>query len=599
MRRVSVLDVFSFVWSYWRQFPLRFWSIVAGVFLAVALEIQVPALAAGLLTSVERFADSGDRQGLASAWEALGWLVGLYVSVLIVQQGYIRIWLGFAAEIMQKLVLDGFHRVQRFSTDWHTNHFAGSTVRKVTRGMWAYDSLADIVVTDLGPPLLLLGGFSVAMFLREPVLGAAYTLAVIIFLVVSVAISLAYVDPANVVSNELDTEVGGALADSVTCNTVVKSFGAECREDARLDEVTGRWRRSAVRAWRRSMDAAAAQSLMLAGLLATLLGVVLWLFQAGRAGLADVVYVLTAYFVIRGHLHAVGWQVRNLQRAVNELEDLVDFSRTPPQVADAPDASALEAGPGRICFEEATFRYENQPEATFDGLSVRVAAREKVALVGESGAGKTTFVKLLQRLYDLEAGRIAIDGQDIAAVSQESLREAIALVPQEPILFHRSLAENISYGRPGSTREEIVRAARQAHAHEFISRLAAGYDTLVGERGIKLSGGERQRVAIARAILTNAPILILDEATSSLDSITERLIQDAIRNLMEGRTAILIAHRLSTIRRADRILVFAAGEIVEEGSHDDLMARPGGHYRRMFDMQTLGFVDDLAAREAG
>jgi len=268
-------------------------------------------------------------------------------------------------------------------------------------------------------------------------------------------------------------------------------------------------------------------------------------------------------------------------------------------VADAPDASALEAGPGRICFEEATFRYENQPEATFDGLSVRVAAREKVALVGESGAGKTTFVKLLQRLYDLEAGRIAIDGQDIAAVSQESLREAIALVPQEPILFHRSLAENISYGRPGSTREEIVRAARQAHAHEFISRLAAGYDTLVGERGIKLSGGERQRVAIARAILTNAPILILDEATSSLDSITERLIQDAIRNLMEGRTAILIAHRLSTIRRADRILVFAAGEIVEEGSHDDLMARPGGHYRRMFDMQTLGFVDDLAAREAG
>ena len=204
---------------------------------------------------------------------------------------------------------------------------------------------------------------------------------------------------------------------------------------------------------------------------------------------------------------------------------------------------------------------------------------------------------LVQRLYDVQAGTIRIDGQDIARVTQDSLRRAIALVPQEPILFHRTLEENIRYARPEATRDEVVAAARQAHAHEFIERLQAGYETLVGERGIKLSGGERQRVALARAILADAPILILDEATSSLDSITEHWIQDAIRTLIEGRTAILIAHRLSTIRRVDRILVFEAGRIVEQGTHDALMANPRGHYRRMFDMQTLGFIDteDAAA----
>ncbi len=211
--------------------------------------------------------------------------------------------------------------------------------------------------------------------------------------------------------------------------------------------------------------------------------------------------------------------------------------------------------------------------------------------MGESGSGKTTFVKLLQRLYDLDSGRILVDGQNIAQVTQESLRERVALVPQEPILFHRTLAENIAYAKPSATHDEIVTAARKAHAHEFIERLEQGYDTLVGERGIKLSGGERQRVAIARAILADCPILILDEATSSLDSVTESLIQDGISNLMEGRTAILVAHRLSTIRSVDRILVFSAGEIVESGSHRELMANASGHCRRMYDMQVLGSLD--------
>jgi ATP-binding cassette subfamily B protein len=219
-------------------------------------------------------------------------------------------------------------------------------------------------------------------------------------------------------------------------------------------------------------------------------------------------------------------------------------------------------------------------------MNVRIAPGERIGLVGHSGSGKTTFVKLIQRLYDVTSGRIVIDGQSIAQATQESLRSQIAIVQQEPILFHRSLAENIAYARPEASRAQIERAARLANAHEFIVGLPRGYETLVGERGVKLSGGERQRVALARAFLADAPVLILDEATSSLDSESEALIQEAMSRLMSGRTSIVIAHRLSTVRAMDRILVFEHGRIVEEGDHEALLRRPHGHYRRLFERQS-------------
>jgi ATP-binding cassette subfamily B protein len=236
-----------------------------------------------------------------------------------------------------------------------------------------------------------------------------------------------------------------------------------------------------------------------------------------------------------------------------------------------------------------TFHYGGHRAPLYDGLSVEIRAGERVGLVGRSGSGKTTFVKLVQRLYDVSGGRILIDGQDIADATQQSLRSQIAIVQQDPILFHRSLAENIAYGRPGASWAAIEQAARLANAHEFILRLPKGYGTLVGERGVKLSGGERQRVALARAFLADAPILILDEATSSLDSESEALIQQAMERLMKGRTSIVIAHRLSTVRSLDRILVFDRGEIVEQGTHASLANRPGGIYRGLFERQATEF----------
>ena len=244
---------------------------------------------------------------------------------------------------------------------------------------------------------------------------------------------------------------------------------------------------------------------------------------------------------------------------------------------------------GEVVFDNITYIYENNNQKVFDNFSLKINAGDKVALVGSSGAGKSTFVRLLMRLFNLEEGRILIDGVDIASISQKNLREEIGFVPQDPVLFHRTLMENIRYGKRDATDEEVKRAAGLAHCDEFIANLPKGYDTYVGERGIKLSGGERQRVAIARAILKNAPILVLDEATSALDSESEMLIQDALHNLIEGKTVIVIAHRLSTIKGMNRIIVIHNGKIIEDGTHNELVEIEGGTYKKLWNIQAGGF----------
>ncbi|MCP4006838.1 MAG: ABC transporter ATP-binding protein [bacterium] len=595
--RTSVLEVLSFVWGYWRSVPLRSAGMLAGTSLGVLLEVQIPRVSAELVVATEKhLSGSGSPE---AAWRTAGILVLVFATVFLVKQLYLRNWMYLASQVMQKLVSDGFRQVQRFSLAWHSNHFSGSTQRKITRGMWAYDSLADTLVIDLGPALGLMVGFAVAMLIKDPALGLYFGTAVVIFVAISIALSLKYVAPANQLSNDADTQVGGALADAITCNSVVKSFGAEEREDERFDQTSQTWRLESRRAWLRSMDAGAAQSLMLLLLLGGLLGLVLLRPGSGEARIEGAVYVIATYLVVHSYLRNIGWQVRNAQRAINELDDLVAIFATEPQVDDVPGAAGFRPGTGSIRFENVSFGYGNQPRAVFQSLAVEIRPGEKLALVGESGSGKSTFAKLLQRLYDVDGGRVIVDDQDVSQVTQESLRRAISVVPQEPILFHRSLADNIGYARAQASRTQVIEAARRAHAHEFIVGLESGYDTLVGERGVKLSGGERQRVAIARAILADAPILVLDEATSSLDSITEQLIQDALTALMEKRTAVVIAHRLSTIRQVDRILVFDRGWIVEEGSHEELVRRPGGHYRRLVEMQTFGIASEPPEAETG
>ena len=444
--------------------------------------------------------------------------------------------------------------------------------------------------------MLVLAGCPLILGLRWTSMGLLVAGGALAYVAISVGMSLGYVAPAARLSNAQDTRIGGALADAITCNTAVKSFGAEVREDARLSTVLHKWGRRTERHWVFGTNSNGVQMSVLLALRLLVIGSALWMWWCGRATPGDVTFVLTSYFIVHGYLRDVGQHIANLQRGVNEMEEMVEFESLSLGVSDRADAEPLRVRAGEVVFDQVTFRYGMQTAPLFRDFNVRIAAGERVGLVGHSGSGKSSFVKLLHRLYDVSAGRVLVDGQDVAHVTQDSLRAQLALVPQEPILFHRSLAENIAYGRPGAKPWEIEEAARLANAHDFICRQAKGYATLVGERGVKLSGGERQRVALARAFLANAPVLVLDEATSSLDSESEALIQEAMERLMAGRTAIVIAHRLSTVRMLDRILVFDAGEIVEEGRHDDLVRRRDGIYRRLFEKQALGL---LAGDEAG
>ena len=586
-RPTAIRVVIPFVFRHWLNQPVRAMIVAGGLLGATAADLFMPLFSGHLVDALTKGA--ADPAAQRAAWVAFGAIVALGLASMILRLIGLHAIVPFTLRIMSDVSRDAFMRVQRFSTDWHANSFAGSTVRKVTRGMWALDVLNDTILMALLPSLAVLVGSMILLGLHWTSLGAVIAVGALVYVSMTVWFSTRFIAPAARVSNAWDTRVGDTLADALTCNAVVKSFGAEAREDSRLARVIARWRRRVRRTWLRYNYTSTAQLAVLLCLRGSVIGGALLLWIAGRATPGDVTYVLTSYYIIHAYLRDVGMHINNLQRSVNDMDELVAIHDEPIGIADAADAKAIDIQGGRIVFDGVTFHYGGHREPLYDGLSVDIRAGERVGLVGRSGSGKTTFVKLVQRLHDVSGGRILIDGQDIAHATQHSLRSQIAIVQQDPILFHRSLAENIAYGRPGASMAAIEQAARLANAHEFILRLPKGYGTLVGERGVKLSGGERQRVALARAFLADAPVLILDEATSSLDSESEALIQQAMERLMKGRTSIVIAHRLSTVRSLDRILVFDRGEIVEQGTHAALANRPGGIYRGLFERQATEF----------
>jgi ATP-binding cassette subfamily B protein len=592
-RPAAIRVVLPFVFRHWLNQPVVAATVAGGLLGATVADLFMPVFSGHLVDAMTLGA--ADPAARFAALVAFGAIVALGLASMILRLIGLQAIVPFTLRIMSDVSREAFMRVQRFSTDWHANSFAGSTVRKITRGMWALDLLNDTILMALLPSLLVLLGSMVLVGLHWPSLGLVIAAGAAVYIPMVVLFSTRYIAPAARISNAWDTKVGGTLADALTCNAVVKSFGAEAREDNRLARVISRWRVRVRRAWLRYNYTAAAQLTVLLGLRASVIGGAVLLWIAGRASPGDVTYVLTSYYIIHAYLRDIGMHINNLQRSVNDMEELVAIHDEAIGIADVAGAQPIDIQGGCIVFDDVTFHYGGHPAPLYDGLSVDIRAGERVGLVGRSGSGKTTFVKLVQRLYDVSGGKILIDGQDIAKATQQSLRSQIAIVQQDPILFHRSLAENIAYGRPGASMAAIEQAARLANAHEFILRLPKGYGTLVGERGVKLSGGERQRVALARAFLADAPVLILDEATSSLDSESEALIQQAMERLMKGRTSIVIAHRLSTVRSLDRILVFDRGEIVEQGNHAALAGRAGGIYRGLFELQVTEFASVSAA----
>lgn len=586
-RADALRSVLGFTIRGWASERRLVWLLTVTITLATLADIFIPFYAGRLIDAITAAeTDAGSRSaGIEAGVYALVAMAALGLANVVLRHVAWGAVVPLTLGIMSRVQASTFARVQHFSTDWHANAFAGSTVRKISRGMWALDTLHDTLLLALLPSAVVLVGTVALLGWQWPVMGLAMALGASAYVAMTLLLSTHYIAPAARVSNRLDTAMGGVLADAVSCNAVVKAFGAEVREEARLSEATQRWRERTRITWLRHTYSGTAQILVLWVIRIGIAGVALSLWARGQATPGDVTYVLTTYFVLHGYLRDIGMHINALQRGVNEMEELVDLHDERLGIADRAGAPDIAVTKGEIRFDQVTFRYGGHATPLYDGLDVTIRAGTRVGLVGPSGSGKTTFVKLVQRLYDVTDGRILVDGQDIGGVTQGSLRRQIAIVPQESILFHRSLADNIAYARPGASMAEIVRAAELANAHGFIGRLPHGYETMVGERGVKLSGGERQRVALARAFLADAPVLILDEATSSLDSESEALIQDASDRLMVGRTSLVIAHRFSTVRTLDRILVFDHGRIVEDGDHVSLMRRWDGIYRRLSERQ--------------
>jgi ATP-binding cassette subfamily B protein len=389
--------------------------------------------------------------------------------------------------------------------------------------------------------------------------------------------------------SEAETATSGLLADTVSNNFNIKLFNGYIYESeayGNLSEVLHKIRKFT---WDMGAVFYGAQSFLMLvfEILIYYLAVRWW--QRDLLTVGDFVLIQSYLFSAVMMVWDFGRIMTRVYERLAEAEEMTEILSLPHGVVDNPKAKKLKIKSGGIRFEEVGFRYEEGEKVVKD-FNLEVKPGQMVALVGLSGSGKSTLAKLLLRLYDVDEGRILVDGQNIAKVSQESLRKNISLVPQDPILFHRSLMENIRYGRFEASDKEVIGAAKLAYCDGFISKLKDGYQSMVGDRGIKLSGGERQRVAIARAILKNSPILVLDEATSSLDSESEKYIQKSLNNLMKGKTVIVIAHRLSTIKRADRIVVISDKKIVEDGNHNQLIKAKSGIYKKLWKIQVGGFI---------
>ena len=498
-----------------------------------------------------------------------------------------------------KLEMNGNYHLARLCFDtlsnqsmtFHTSRFGGSLISQTSRFMGGYTALVDVVVYSLIPTV------AAVVCTLATLVPVAPLFVLILFVLLTVYVVAAYfmynkILPLTAATAKAQNKLSGVLSDAVTNILAVKTYGREDFERGLFDAANT----EAMETERVSMNAMMRRGAMTSTLI-TIIMFVTSIFVAGgnawfgiSAGTLVMMFTYTYQLTMR--FNYFNSMLARMNRAVGDAAEMTRILDEPRLVEDAPDAAELAVGEGAIDFEHLSFRYLDAAEGdyVFRDLDLHVPAGQRIGLVGRSGSGKTTLTKLLLRLSDVQEGRVLVDGQDISRCTQQSLRRQIAYVPQEALLFHRSIGENIAYGKPDATVDEIRDAAAQANALEFIDRLPAGLDTMVGERGVKLSGGQRQRIAIARAILADAPILVLDEATSALDSESEAAVQGALENLMRGRTAIVVAHRLSTVASLDRIVVLDGGEIVEDGTHAEL-SQAGGVYEGLWDRQSGAFLE--------
>lgn len=532
--------------------------------------------------------------GSANLHSATGLLVGYAISLIIGEIVSIRITIALAyfseGRMQQRIAEQVLASQMDKSMSFHSNHMSGGVVSDATKLNSSIERFWDTLIFTALPIATTVVAVCVAISFF--VWQYAVVLFVFSILIVSFIIkSQRSVAPISRRQAEKASAITARLADVIANIGTVKAFAGAKQESLSYQKKWTEWRKVNFEEMRKVLLITGSFSTLMTVLNALAFLVAILVTQHHIANIASTYLIIGYTLNIVGQLWQVSSATRNYTRIIGDAAPMIAMLNEVPELIDPASAEPARITRGSIEFKAVDFCHDGAKRSIFKNFNLSIKPGEKVGLIGRSGSGKTTFTRLLLRFSDVQGGQILIDEQNIAAISQDELRRHVAYVPQEPLLFHRTINENISYGQPEFSQAAVEAVAKLAHAHDFIKDLPNGYDTLVGERGVKLSGGQRQRVAIARAMLKNAPILVLDEATSSLDSESEILIQDALWKLMENRTAIIIAHRLSTIQKMDRIIVMDAGKIIEQGSHKELL-HANGTYAKLWAHQSGGFLDE-------
>lgn len=585
--------LFSFVWRYLknRKLYLAGFALIA-ILWAIEMSLS-PYLLKLIIDGVVR-----NPQNQITLLNAILLPAVIYFSMSIIMNLTFRFHdylnLRLFPEISASIDRDMFLYLMHHSYAFFQNHFAGSLARKTFDMAQGVERIISTLKVAVFPRIIALIISSASLFiLVSPIFGIILFVWTLIFVSTSYVVTKGSEKIAREEAEE-SAKLGGAMTDSISNAISTKLFYNIDNEVNYLNKYL----RSLMSIERKLMWKNLKANFIQGCFVTILIGLMLYFLIYGRihgfVTPGDFAFVLTLSISFILSLEDVRQRMLEFTKVVGTCNQALTYIRVPHEIKDAPDALPLKITSGQITFENVSFKHANASITLFNKLNITIHPGEKVGLVGYSGGGKSTFIKLILRLLDPQSGRVLIDNQDIKQVTEFSLRKQIGTIPQEPELFHRSIMDNIRFARPDATDEAVIEASKRAKCHDFISELPEGYHSLVGERGIKLSGGQKQRIAIARAFLKNAPILLLDEATSSLDSITERNIQESLHEVIKDRTTIVIAHRLSTLKDMDRILVFVNGSIVEDGSLNTLLKDQNSHFYKLWNMQAEGFIPNIA-----
>src|SRR3989344_606708 len=577
--------------------PLRFFRFASkphwrAAVAAILLAAAGNAFSASVAYVFKLIGDAAASLVTGGSYDALFWATGATIFVLACAKFFWRIagfagarWAtGTSATARYALTSDGTLHSRTYFSD----RFAGSIMNKIRHAATGMREVVDVFLWEFLELGVNAVGSFIIVFLVSPLVAWIFFAWVVLILAANFYLGFRRV-PLAARAHDLETVLNGATVDLLTNVSAMQEYARREFEIERLKGATEDRRRAHLKSWYFGEWTRILNSLLLVVFGGVMVYVTVGLARSGLLSFGDIILVITIIFRIEGLLQSLGSNFNKFAETWGEIRESLDEIIAPHEIPDEPNAAELVVSGGALSFNHVSFSYGEN--AVFKDLTLVIPAGQRVGVVGRSGAGKSTLVRLVLRHHNLDAGTITIDRTDIASVTQESLSNAISVVPQEPLLFHRTIRENIAYGNPGASEGEVIEAAKLAQAHDFIVQLPSGYSAMVGERGIKLSGGERQRIAIARAILKNAPILLLDEATSALDSESEVEIQKALRELMKGKTVIAIAHRLSTLREVDRIIGSESGKIAEEGTHEQLVAG-SGIYSQLWAHQAGGFLQD-------